>query len=325
MSKRPQLPDAPDRPEADQEPSARQERPRKPGVRQRARVGGIVPQERSPKAMAVSFLLHFVVAFIVLQLLTFGHGLSGFLKLVKPDEPLEERLTYVETRPTPPKVAEVKPVTPPVRPTTPTETFVSPTTEPSAPAAPAAPPRADTGSGGSAAGTGNGVGAIDPNVRGVKPSLEDPRVWPGTSGNGVARTQRDGSDRLDSIMGFAITSARDSLDSLARAQGKYGRQPGDWTKTTKDGEKWGWDQKGIRLGKVTIPNALLGLLPMNAATGAMMSGNYTSMERERRLSTSREDIARMSERSLGDADFRKLANELRDRRERERRDRLKAP
>ena len=56
-----------------------------------------------------------------------------------------------------------------------------------------------------------------------------------------------------------------------------------------------------------------------------MSGNYTSMEREKRLSQSRADILRMSERSLGEVEFRKIANELRDRRERERRDRLKAP
>jgi hypothetical protein len=49
------------------------------------------------------------------------------------------------------------------------------------------------------------------------------------------------------------------------------------------------------------------------------------MQTERRLSAAREDILRMSERSIGDAEFRKIANELRDRRERERRDRLKAP
>jgi hypothetical protein len=79
------------------------------------------------------------------------------------------------------------------------------------------------------------------------------------------------------------------------------------------------------LGKVVIPNALLALLPLNASTAANMSGNFTAMEREKRLGLAREDIMRMSERGQGEAEFRKLATELRDRRERERRDRLKAP
>jgi hypothetical protein len=156
----------------------------------------------------------------------------------------------------------------------------------------------------------------------VAPSFGDKRVWQGPAGNGVA-PGRDGTERLDSIIGFALTSARDSLDSLARVQGRNGRAPGDWTTKDKNGNKWGWDNAGIRLGKVVIPNALLSLLPMNAQVG--MSGNYTAMEREKRLSLSRADIMRMSERTLGDADFKKLATELRDRRERERRDRLRAP
>jgi hypothetical protein len=172
------------------------------------------------------------------------------------------------------------------------------------------------------AGTGNGIGVVDPSVRGVKPSYGDPRVWEGPVGNGVAPS-RNGAERLDSVMGTAIMAARDSLDSLARAQGRYGKGPGDWTKTDKNGNKWGWDPTGIRLGKVTIPNALLALLPMNAQKG--MSGNFTEMDRERRLGLARSDIMRMSERGAGEVEFRKLAGELRDRRERERRERLRAP
>jgi hypothetical protein len=135
----------------------------------------------------------------------------------------------------------------------------------------------------------------------------------------------DRADNLDSIMGFMLTQAADSLDSLNRAQGRTGRKPGDWTRTGKNGEKWGWDSQGIRLGKVMIPNALLALLPLNAATAGRMSGNMTQMDAERRLAASRSDIMRMSERGMGEADFRKIVNELRDRREKERRDRLKAP
>ncbi len=295
---------------------------RRRSIRERARLGGGVREKRSPKALAVSVLLHLGVAFVVLQLLTFGHGLSSFLDFGKDDEKLEERLTYVVTEPkTPEPVVPTPPV--PDRPRVPATTTTAPIETPAEPAPTVA--RADTGSGGGApTGTGNGVGALNPNLRGVKPDLADPRVWPGPAGNGVARG-KEGVEALDSIMRFAITAARDSLDSLARAQGKYDRAPGDWTGTDKNGRKWGWDQQGIRLGKVTIPNALLGLLPLNSAAAGRMSGNYTSMQTERRLSAAREDIQRMSERSIGDAEFRKIANELRDRRERERRDRLKAP
>jgi len=285
-------------------------------------LGGGVREPRSPKALAISVLLHLGVAFVVLQLLTFGHGLSRFLDFGRDDERLEERVTYVATEPRTP--TPEPPVTPPQAPITPrvSPTNVAPAAEP-----PMAPPvaRADTGSGvGAPTGTGNGVGALNPNLRGVKPDLADPRVWQGPAGNGVARGKQ-GVEALDSIMGFAIIAARDSLDSLARAQGMYDRAPGDWTGTDKNGRKWGWDQQGIRLGKVTIPNALLGLLPLNSAAAGRMSGNWTAIQNERRLSAAREDIQRMSQRSLGDAEFRRIANELRDRRERERRDRLRAP
>lgn len=292
---------------------------------ERTKFGGSAKPKKSPQAMAASVLIHFVVAVIMLQLLTFGHGISSFLDFGKFRSQKEERVTFINTEPKKPAPAPItKPVanraTPQVANPNPNAISTSPVEAPSG--NPAPPSRADTGSGGRTTGTGNGVGAIDPNLRGVKPDFSDPRVWQGPVGNGVA-PGRNGAERLDSIMGYAITSARDSLDSLARAQGKYDRKPGDWTKTDKDGNKWGWDGTGIRLGKVVIPNALLGLLPLNAQRG--MSGNFTEMDREKRLAQSRSDIQRMSERALGDKEFRMLANELRDRRERERRDRLKAP
>ncbi len=278
---------------------------------------------RSPRALAVSVLVHLVLAVIVAQWLTLGHGLPSFLKFGKATEK-QERVAYVVTpappvnpTPTPPIQSVTRPRTELVAPTSPVVGVPA-----SAPSTPVVVARADTGSGGASDGTGNGVGEIDPDLKGIKPAYGDKRVWQGPVGNGVA-PGRNGVERLDSIIGFAITSARDSVDSLARAQGKYDRAPGDWTTKDKNGNKWGWDNAGIRLGKVVIPNALLALLPLNAQAG--MSGNYTSIEREKRLSQSRADILRMSDRTLGDLDFRTLATELRDRRERERRDRLKAP
>lgn len=264
----------------------------------------------------------------LLQLLTFGHGLS-FFGLGKSREPREERVTFISPRA--PKPAPPPTTVPPVKSRTANDAnrLKAPSTGPAvaSPAAPVEAPvavRPDTGSSATGDAGAKAVGALDPDVRGVKPGLTDVRVWRGTGGGGAgAPSPRNGAERLDSVMASAITSSADSLDSLARSQGRYGRRPGDWTKTTADGEKWGWDQTGIRLGKITIPNALLALLPMNAQRG--MSGNFTEMDREKRLSLARADIMRNSERALGEAEFKKLVNELRDRREKERRDRLRAP
>jgi len=300
-------------------------------VSERAKAGGLAKQDKkSARALTISVGLHVAAGVVLLQFLTFGHGLS-FFGFNKDKEPREERLTFV-TPPaprTPPPVTTVptKPQTTPPKLLTGTPQFRAPTTGPevgtptvSAPVA----ARPDTGSGGAGDPGAKGVGALDPNVRGVKPGYTDARVWRGSGGGGAGVAPgRTGAERLDSIMRFAITSTADSLDSLARSQGRTGKKPGDWTKTGPNGEKWGWDQTGIRLGKVTIPNALLALLPMNAQRG--MSGNFTDMDRERRLAASRADIMRNSERSLGEAEFQKLVNELRDRREKERRDRLRAP
>lgn len=287
----------------------------------RARAGGSEPPTRSTKALIVSVLVHAAVAVVLVQVITFGHGLSAFLGLGKRDKETRERVTFVATRPvTPPPSSARRSSTPAAvsAPAASAPALVAPAETPIG--VPAEPARRDTGSG---LPPGRGVGAVHPSLKGVKPEFGDPRVWQ-APGNGIEyQTQRNGAERLDSIIGYVITAARDSLDSLARAQGKYGKAPGDWTRTDKDGNKWGWDPTGIRLGKVTIPNALLALLPLNAQRG--MSGNSVAIERERRLSASREDISRMAERSMGEVEFRKLADELRDRRERERRDRLRAP
>ncbi len=299
-------------------------------VRARARSGGgSGGEKRSPRVLAISVGMHVAGGVLLLELLTFGHGLSSFF-LPKDAEPVEERLTYVTPRereiaPKPP--APPAPPKPSVRAASETPAVRPPTTGPelgipaSQPAAPVAA-RADTGSG--APPGEQGVGSLDPNLRGVKPGYTDVRVWRGTGGGGAgAPAGRNGAERLDSVMAWAITSVADSVDSLARAQGRTGRKPGDWTRTDANGDKWGWDAMGIRLGKVMIPNALLTLLPLNAQRG--MTGNMTAFDREKRLAASREDILRMSERSQGEAEFQKLNKELRQRREKERRDRLRAP
>jgi len=281
-------------------------------------------KQRGSRAVLIAVGFHLVVGIVLVQVLTFGHGIPAWLRFGSNEQPLEERLTYVAPREQPKPVAQVKPT--PTTTTTTRPPVMAPVVSGPVVVTPPSAPR-DTGSGAAVGqGDGSGIGAGDPNLRGIRPGYFDGRVWRdpvvvGNAGGGGG----DRADNLDSIMGFVITQARDSLDSLNRAQGRTGRAPGDWTKTGKNGEKWGWDSQGIRLGKVMIPNALLALLPLNAATAGRMSGNMTQMDAERRLSASRADIMRMSERGMGDAEFRRIANDLRDRRETERRNRLKAP
>jgi hypothetical protein len=265
-------------------------------------------------------LLHLVVGVAVLQLLTFGHGLYSFLDPFASKEKAEERLTYVEPKqaaPAPDPVVKVPPTAAITRPNVVTGPVVGPVTS-----APVATAPTDTGSGMRSDKVGGGVGAVDPNLRGTKPGYTDGRVWSGSGDIGAAPA-RSGAQKLDSVIASVLTLAADSLDSIARATGAYDRKGGDWTKTDKNGNKWGWDNAGIRLGKVTIPNALLSLLPLNAQVG--LSGNSTAINREQRLMQARADIQRYATMGPGDADFNKLKNELRQRRERERRDRLRAP
>ncbi|MBL0940608.1 MAG: hypothetical protein IBJ03_17055 [Gemmatimonadaceae bacterium] len=290
------------------------------------RLQGLPDRERrSPKVVAFTILLHVVVVAAFIQVIPMGYGLSRFMSFKKRDTP-QERLTFVTPTETPrPAVAErprqVRDVAPS---TAPTPNALPPAATPSV-ATPIRPAPGDTGSRPPAH---NGVGALDPNVRGVRPGYNDERVWRGpvgSGGGGGGGVQGDRADNIGEMMRGVLMAAQDSVDSLARARGQTGRQPGDWTKTDGNGNRWGWDQQGIRLGKVTIPNALLGLLPMNAATAAQFSANPSAMSSAARLSQSRADIQRMSARGIGEAEFRRVVKEMDARRDTERRERLRAP
>ncbi len=305
------------------------EPPERPRAPRRRAVEGLPERKRlSPSVAALAIGAHVAIGFVLVQVLTFGHGLPGWLRFENERQP-EERLTYVTPKApvTPPPALRQVPRRVDEPRVVPPAPVVQPAGVPDAPPATKPLSPRDTGSGGTA---GNGVGALDPNVRGVRPGYTDERVWRGTIGNGGdggggAARRGDRADNLDSIMASAIMGAADSLDSIARASGKYGRKPGDWTKTDKNGRKWGWDEQGIRLGKYTLPNALLALLPMNAATAAGMSANPVGMAAGARISAASADIQRMSARGMGDAEFKRIVKEMDAKHDTQRRERLRAP
>ena len=292
---------------------------KRPPARPPLRLGRRTVEQQNARGWVVAAVIHVALAAVVLPLLTFGHGLDNFFNF--PDKvPTEERVTYVEPRtpePKPTPAVEKPPETPrPVQPRESTGPVVAPSGVPVPTQAVTSP---DTGSAVGAAATPPVIDGVRPELRGLQPGYTDPRLW-GTAKPGV-RPSRTGADRLDSIISFAIITAADSIDAIARANGEGGRRPGDWTTRDKNGDKWGWDEGGIRLGKVTIPNALLGLLPLNAQQ--VMSANPTSVDRERRLSLARRDIMMNQQRSIGEAEFKKLVKELRERKDREYQERTK--
>lgn len=181
----------------------------------------------------------------------------------------------------------------------------APVEVPSALPIPAAP---DSSRSQAAGGTGTGFGGDGTGpATGVMPRQPDARI--ALSPNAIGRVQRPTVQQVDSIVELAIGVVRDSL-AIVAAQ----RKPGDWTVKGKDGKVWGWDPQGnIRLGKFTIPGALLALLPLN------MQSPVSPIE-QRSLAYIRRDILENAQRSINEDEFRAAVKRIRERKERERRE-----
>ncbi|MEX2180255.1 MAG: hypothetical protein WD801_16180 [Gemmatimonadaceae bacterium] len=167
-------------------------------------------------------------------------------------------------------------------------------------------PPPDTGASQSAGGTGSGRDADGVGLAtGVEPRRPDPRIALLTGP--IAHVPRSLSEDVDSIVSFAIGIYNDSMQIAARQ-----RQPGDWSVKGKDGNVWGWDQTGIRLGKFSIPNALLALLPLN------MSSSTSPIE-ARTAAFIRRDIMENARRAVSEDEFRAAVKRIRERKDSERR------
>jgi hypothetical protein len=184
---------------------------------------------------------------------------------------------------------ELAPVAPPL--VAPTEV---PTTLPPVPRAAEGPERGPLASGRGA-------------VRGVQPGYTEPRIW--VEGEAVVAPALTGDAKLDSAISARVMAYRDSVSTYAIQPNKFER--GDWT-VEKDGKKYGIDRQFIRLGKFSIPTALLGLLPMN------QQGNPIAYEREKRLAMMRSEILEQAQQAMNEEEFRRAVKAIRDRKEKER-------
>lgn len=143
-------------------------------------------------------------------------------------------------------------------------------------------------------------------VRGAQPAFTDSRVW--TSPSGLITAPKTEEERLDSAVIATFRKYQDSMAANAYSPNKF--EKGDWT-VEKNGKKYGIDQQYIRLGKFSIPTALLALLPFNAQT------NPTVSDRNRQQMAMRMDIMEHAQMSLNEEEFRRAVKAIRERKERE--------
>ncbi len=256
---------------------------------------------RPSRPLAISIAIHVVFALAVAPLLIspstmsriFGRSSSkevtpqriGFLRLPQANGPAVAGRSGGDNRP----VSE----NPPVRVVAPTEVPTS-----------IAPPAATTETPGFVEqGSGPLVGTGGP-ARGIRPIYTGPRVWAPTGD--IVYAPKSAKEKLDSAIVSIIAPFN---DSLAVASGQ--RKPGDWT-FEKGGRKYGIDPQYIRLGKISIPTAVLALLPIN------QQANPTTYDRNKMQNQLRADIFWNAQRGMNEADFKKAVKSIRERKERER-------
>ncbi len=183
---------------------------------------------------------------------------------------------------------------------TPTPPLIAPMAVPTVvPAPPPSPaPAADL-----AGGSGPVVGTGGP-AEGVRPEYHDPRVWVASAP--MVSAPKSTRERVDSLMVAEIGAHNDSMALVA------GRKPGDWT-FMHDGKKYGIDQQYIHLGPISIPNAVLALLPLNRVQGNPMAGAA-----EQLYGVRHDEIMSQAQRGMDEDAFHTAVRKLRERMDLER-------
>ncbi|MGI8618305.1 MAG: hypothetical protein ACR2L6_04345 [Gemmatimonadaceae bacterium] len=257
-------------------------------------------KRRFSPAVLVSLAAHAVVGAVIVQSLLIPTPLSRLFTREKEASVPAERIGFLSIpRGTGPAVAgrsggDGSPVSP-----APAPALVAPSAVPDGlPAAPASPSAAPV------TGTGPLVGGGGP-TRGVRPSYTGPRVWAAPRAR-LLSAPRTTREVIDDAIRADIGRITDSVMALGPR-----RAPTDWT-IERNGQKWGVDEKFIRLGPVSIPTAVLALLPINA------QANPVTMQRERQLNYMNRDIAFHAQRAINENEFKTAVRNLRLRKERER-------
>ena len=258
-------------------------------------------RRRPSQPLVISIVIHLFLAIGMARMLISPTTMSRLFGRAQSKEVVAERVGFLRLPTTTgPAVkgrsgGDGRPLseTPPARLVAPSEV---PSTIPVAPAteAPAAPVE-----GGSGPLTGSGGPA-----QGIRPTYTGPRVW--AAPGDIVSAPKSAKEKLDSAIVSIIAPFN---DSLAVASGA--RKPGDWT-FEKGGRKYGIDPQFIRLGKFSIPTAVLALLPIN------QQANPTVSDRNKLQNQLHADIFWQAQRGMNEADFKKAVKSIRERKERQR-------
>lgn len=256
-------------------------------------------QKRSARWWTLSIIAHAALIFVLAQIV-FRY-------------PLGQVMGYERQRSVPERIQYIVVPAPATESSGATKTDASPSAAPAELRAPTnvpaavPPPQTDTARSQAAGGTGDG-GAGDGRgfARGVAPAQPDPRIE--LTPDAIPRAPRTVAEDVDSIVALAIGIYSDSMAAIARQ-----RKPEDWTIKRPNGDVWGMDPQFIHLGKFKIPTALLALLPLNTQS-------RISPIEQRSLAYIRRDVTENAQRSISEDEFRAAVKRIRERKERERRE-----
>jgi hypothetical protein len=269
------------------------------------------PDRRSPASIAISIAVHAGIV-LLLGTATYYVPMAAFLR-PDPVPVVSTPIRYVRVAPAPrPGQLGTSPTvaTKPVPVVIPLPPMPAPTTIPSGiTPAPQMPPGPAIGVPGATGAAVTNATGTNPRL-GVEPAVPDPRIslQPvpfGAIPKGLAQ-------KNDSVVQSVY---REYFDSLARLAANPPKNPADWTKTDKNGQKWGWDPVGIRLGKFTIPNAILAALPLDIKP----TGNLNAITDGRVRAWTNRDLQQHMNQPSAD-DFNAAIKRIRERVDRERKE-----
>ena len=243
---------------------------------------------------------------VVLANAAFHYDFSA-LRGPRPPAPAVERITFVTTSPAG-GAASGSGAEMPAEAKQPLRGLVAPVRVPTA-IVPAPRPVGGT-PGGRAGGTGVG-GGVGP-ATGIVPADPDPRLVAGP--DEFIPVPKTHGQRVDSTVRALVLAYN---DSVAKAAALAGRKPGDWT-FERGGQKWGVDGNKIYLGKFAIPSAVLAALPIR------IQGNPGETIADRLVTTRRGEVVEHAAAQYRDIEFKSAVKRIRERKDRERRDRLAA-
>lgn len=255
-------------------------------------------KRRTGGSLAASIAIHVAFALLLLQIV-FRYPLGQLVGIPKAEQPTE-RIQFVRVPPPPSEhsgggsTAPIKNAAPaPIKAPVEVPREITP------------PAPADSAPARAAGGTGAGFGVSGSGLAtGVEPRQPDKRI--ALNADAMARAPKTLAEDVDSIVSLAIGIYNDSMGIYARQ-----RKPGEWTMKGKGGETWGIDQKNIYLGKYKIPTALLSLLPLNVSAQSPIESRSAAYIRR--------DILENAQRSISEDEFRAAVKRIRERKERERR------